>query len=270
MINGQDNINRPVNLTPPEQLLSKINPPQAQEELVPPKDLATKSDLAQNDKLNVSNMITSAAAGGIGAAITAKNVGVIGESLRSVHVQNAMTELQNRSNSGYGNSYGGGYGGGYNDYGATEFVRRRGYGSVEYTSDGGYSVNNGGLSSPEARLAMSNLASGTLQGAKYGAIIGGAVSAVENAYNVITGKSKGKEALGAVAADTATATLSGAAGALTGGLTSIGLGLVGVGGIPGLVLAVGVGTAGAVGAQLITQKSGLYDSIKEKVMSFMK
>ena len=76
-------------------------------------------------------------------------------------------------------------------------------------------------------MAATNIAKGTFQGAKYGVIIGGAVSSVVNAHKVLTGKEKGSDAVGVVAADTVTAGVSGATGALTGGLASVTLASIG-------------------------------------------
>lgn len=283
------NVNRPVRLTPPSELANKaqINAQQASQPVAPvtqPKEVInvdalakdteqTKTTLSTNDNVKVSNMAnmaSSGVAGAIGAAMASQATSVVGESMRSVHVQNAMTNLQNNSSYGsgysdYGNSYGNNYN---NDYGATEFVRRRGYGRIEYSGNRAY-VENGGLSSPEVRMGLSNAASGALQGAKYGAIIGGAVSSVVNAYNVITGKSRGADAVGAVAADTATATISGAGGAFSGAMAAWGLGLVGVGGLPGIVLGTGIGAVGAIASQFLMTKTGIYDAIKSKVVGMI-
>lgn len=285
------NVNRPVRLTPPSELANKaqINAQQSaqpvapvnqtqQKEVINVEALAkdteqTKTTLSTNDNVKVSNMAnmaSSGVAGAIGAAMASQATSVVGESMRSVHVQNAMTNLQNNSSYGsgysdYGNSYGNSYN---NDYGATEFVRRRGYGRIEYSGNRAY-VENGGLSSPEVRMGLSNAASGAVQGAKYGAIIGGAVSSVVNAYNVITGKSRGADAVGAVAADTATATISGAGGAFSGAMAAWGLGLVGVGGLPGIVLGTGIGAVGAIASQFLMTKTGIYDAIKSKVVGMI-
>lgn len=114
-------------------------------------------------------------------------------------------------------------------------------------------------------MTIKNVGVGTLQGAKYGAIIGGVVSSIMNTYNVLTGKTKTPEAVGTVIADTATATISGAGGAFAGGLSAWGLGLAGLGGTPALIVGVGIGALGALGSQLLMNKFGIYDTIKEKI-----
>lgn len=290
------NIQPKASLTSPDQLMQKAQAsqpvvPAQQFENLPTQDPTTTSanpsQLSVNDKLDKSSILSSGIAGGIGAATIARDMGTIGESMRSVNVQNSMTELQNRSynsdynsyNSSYGNdysynnnnynNYNNSYNNNYNnDYAATEFVRRRGYGSIEYRN-GRARIEGGGMSSPEMQLGAKTLAGGALQGAKYGGIIGGAVSSVVNAYKVITGQEKGADAVGSVAADTVTATISGAGGAVTGGLATMGLGLIGIGGIPGIVVGVGLGAVGAIGSQLLMQKTGLYDSLKQKVSGML-
>ncbi|MBC7473747.1 MAG: hypothetical protein H7263_05605 [Candidatus Sericytochromatia bacterium] len=126
----------------------------------------------------------------------------------------------------------------------------------------------GGIGSKMKGIGMGarGLGSSAVTGAKYGAIAGGVVSALSNGYKVLTGKESSGEAVGSLAADTITATLSGAGGAVLGGMTTLGLSsLVGMGGLPLTILAAGVGLAGAVGIQVLTQKTGLYDSIKNAV-----
>jgi hypothetical protein len=129
----------------------------------------------------------------------------------------------------------------------------------------------GGLGSKIKGIGMGakQLGSSAVTGAKYGAIIGGAVSALSNGYQVLTGKKTGADAVGTLAADTVTSTISGASGAVAGGLTALGLSALGVGGLPVTILAAGLGLAGAVGTHLLTQKTGLYDSIKNSVKNMM-
>ncbi|MFN8576556.1 MAG: hypothetical protein U0354_06840 [Candidatus Sericytochromatia bacterium] len=115
-----------------------------------------------------------------------------------------------------------------------------------------------------AGMAAKGLGKGTLQGAKYGAMIGGIVSAASNGYQVLTGKKTGADAVGTFAADTATATLSGAGGALAGGMTALLAGSA-LGGLPLTILVGTVGLVGAVGTHMLTQKTGFYDSIKNAV-----
>lgn len=272
------NLSEPRKLTPPGQLQNKVEPAQLPLIEEPTAKSTPSSSLASTDKTNISNianMASSAVAGGIGAAAIASDISTIGESMRAVNIQNKMTDIQDRqysNNSSYGDSsYGGNSNYGYDaDYGATEFVRRRGYGRVEYSSDRRYGrIESGGMNSPETRLAATNLAKGTLQGAKYGVIIGGAVSAVVNAYKVLTGQEKGANAVGKVAADTVTAGVSGAGGALGGGLATLGLATVGIGGLPGMVIGVGIGAVGAVASQLFMTKTGIYDSIQAKVSAML-
>ncbi|MFN4152875.1 MAG: hypothetical protein ACK4IX_18170, partial [Candidatus Sericytochromatia bacterium] len=114
-------------------------------------------------------------------------------------------------------------------------------------------------------MTIKNVGVGTVQGAKYGAIIGGAVSSIINTFNVLTGKTKTSEAVGTVVADTTTATISGAGGAFSGGLAAWGLGLAGLGGTPALIIGVGIGAIGAIGSQLLMNKLGIYDAIKSKI-----
>ncbi len=275
------NLNQTTKLMPPSQI---INQPTINSELpditeeIEVKPTPAKLGL---DTKNISNIASSAIAGGIGTSAVARDLGTIGESMRSVTVQNAMTEIQDRHYQGSNgqSSYGSGLmnsRSSYNDYnydadyGATEFVRRRGNGRIEFSHDRRFGQVETDFNSPENRLAASKIASGTLQGAKYGALIGGAVSAVVNTYNVLTGKEKGATAVGKVAADTVTATVSGATGAFAGGLASVGMASMGLAaGIPGLIIATGIGAAGAVGGQWLMTKTGLYDSIVEKVKGML-
>ncbi len=113
-------------------------------------------------------------------------------------------------------------------------------------------------------MAAKGLGSSAITGAKYGAIIGGAVSALSNGYQVLTGKKTSGDAVSTFAADTATATISGAGGALAGGMTALMLGGT-LGSLPLSIVVGAVGLAGAVGSQMLTQKTGLYDSIKNAV-----
>src|SRR5688572_21447633 len=90
-------VNEPkTTLTPPAQLLNKNNVQAAnvQVELLPePEVKPTKSNLSKNDNIDsMKNLITSGIAGGVAASRTAQNVGIIGESMRSVHIQQSMTE----------------------------------------------------------------------------------------------------------------------------------------------------------------------------------
>lgn len=133
--------------------------------------------------------------------------------------------------------------------------------------DGETTKIGGGLGSKIKGMSMGakELGGTALTGAKYGAIIGGAVSALSNGYQVLSGKKSGGDAIGTFAADTAAATMSGAGGALAGGMTTLGLSAMGLGSLPVTIVAAGIGLAGAVGIHLLTQKTGLYDSIKNSV-----
>jgi hypothetical protein len=278
-LNGA-NAYKPIKLTPPSQLANKARQNAQGGTNSGPIDVNKLKEQTQkvlsSDNVNMSNVVASGLAGGIGSAIGSQTTGVVGESMRSVKVQNSMTTLQSNMNSGGGwfgggnNSYNSGYGGysdPYADYGATEFVRRRGYGRIEFTRNGAKIENT--FDSPETQLGMRGVANGALQGAKYGAILGGGMSAIKNGYNVITGKERGADALGAVAADTVSSALSGSMGAGAGSLATLGLGMVGIGGLPGIVLGVGVGAVGAVATQLTLNRAGLYDSIKDKVTNMV-
>jgi hypothetical protein len=118
-------------------------------------------------------------------------------------------------------------------------------------------------------MGAKGLGSSTIQGAKYGAIIGGSISALTNGYMVLSGKTTAPEAVSNLVADTATVTLSGAGGALAGSATALGLSALGMGGLPLTILAAGIGLTGAVGVQLLTQKTGIYDSIKNAVKGML-
>lgn len=276
-------------LTPPDALLSKI---QSQDSTAPVIDVnyveaQTSGSVApaKSDNFSASaSLISSAMAGGLGTKFNAKDINTIGESMRSPQVQNAMSEVQTRhytssNNSNYNNynnnnynnnSYNNDY---VNDYGGVESVRGRqgNYGGVESRGRGnmGRVESFGENTSPEMRMAYKDIARGGLEGAKYGIIIGGAVSSVVNAWNVMTGKTKSADAVGSVAADTVTAGLSGGIGAVAGGFASLGLGLGGIAGPVGLAVSIGVGALGAVASQVFLQKTGLYDSIKNKVSSMV-
>ncbi|MFN8575491.1 MAG: hypothetical protein U0354_01415 [Candidatus Sericytochromatia bacterium] len=272
------NINEPKKLMPPSQLLAQTQTNENQPEVTTESTQETnKSELQNTDQKNISNIVSSAAGSIMGVSSVVRDLGTIGESMRSLHVQNSMSELQDRrySDTGYGSrSYGRNSYNDYGydaDYGATEFVRRRGYGRVEFSRDRRFGkIENDSMLTPENKMAASNIAKGTFQGAKYGVIIGGAVSSVVNAYKVLTGKEKGASALGTVAADTVTAGVSGGLGALSGGIASVGLAsALGLGGPVGMAIAVGVGAVGAIGGQMLMTKTGIYDSIKEKVQGMV-
>lgn len=264
---GLNRLNGSIRLTPPSELIAQaqVNQPQEQKEEVQlPQVDESQPALQSSDNQNISNIASAAAGGVMGISSVVKDLGTIGESMRSVDVQNSMIEMQSRSNtrSSYRDYEA--------DYGAAEFLRRRGNGRIEYNSDNRYGrIESNGITGPETRMAATNIAKGTFQGAKYGFLIGGAVSSVVNAYKVLTGKEKGAGAVGAVAADTLTAGISGAGGALAGGLATLGLASIGVAGPVGMAVAVGVGAFGAVGSQMLMTKTGIYDSIKQKVAGML-
>ncbi|MFN8671040.1 MAG: hypothetical protein U0457_03030 [Candidatus Sericytochromatia bacterium] len=278
-------------LTPPDQLLAKAqqDKPQTVVDVNYVQDQTENAGtLKKNDNFSAStNVISSALAGGIATSKIAKDVNVLGESTRAPHVQNTMSQIEARHNDygsySRGNNYNnydpyGGYGGGiesvrgrgYNNYNNNRNYYDRGYNNYDRRYGGVENFDDfaNGMK-PETRMAMKDVAGGAVQGAKYGALIGGGVSALVNAWNVVTGKQKTPDAVGAVAADTVTASLSGASGAVAGGLASFGLGAVGIAGVPGLALSIGIGTVGAVASQLLFQKTGLYDAIKDKVRSMV-
>ena len=118
-------------------------------------------------------------------------------------------------------------------------------------------------------LSMKNVSAGAIDGAKHGFLVDGALSVLVNSYKVLTGKESGTEAVSFVAADVVSGTLSGAGGAMAGGLTALGLGVAGVTGLPGVILIGGAALVGTLGTSMLTQKTGLYDSIKNNVASLM-
>ena len=118
-------------------------------------------------------------------------------------------------------------------------------------------------------LAGKGLGASAVEGAKFGAIAGGVVSALTNGYLVITGKETAPDAVGNLAADIATSTVAGAGGALTGGIATLGLSALGLGSLPVTIIAAGLGLGAAVGAQMLTKSTGLYDSIKNSVKGMM-
>jgi hypothetical protein len=125
----------------------------------------------------------------------------------------------------------------------------------------------GGIGSKIKGFGMGAKALGgsAITGAKYGAIVSGAVSALSNGYQVLTGKKTGADAVGSLAADTVVGTMSGAGGAVTGGIAALSLSALGLGSLPVTIIAAGLGLAGAAGIHLLTTKTGLYDSIKNSV-----
>ena len=145
--------------------------------------------------------------------------------------------------------------------------------SVPTVEDGepSHTTIGGGVGSKMKGFGMGvkQLGGNAITGAKYGALIGGGISALANGYNVLTGKTTGAEAAGTFAADTVTATMSGAGGALAGGMTALGLSALGLGSLPVTILAAGIGLAGAVGTHFLSTKTGLYDSIKNGVKGLM-
>lgn len=116
------------------------------------------------------------------------------------------------------------------------------------------------------KMAAREIGASAVTGAKYGAIIGGGISALTNAYNVLTGKQSTAEGVGRLAADTVTATAAGAGGAAIGGLTTLGLSsMLHLGGLSLAIPAAGMGLLGAVGITYLVQKTGLYDSLKNSI-----
>lgn len=94
-----------------------------------------------------------------------------------------------------------------------------------------------------------------------GAVIGGAVSALEYGFkDGLTGKQKA----GHIVADTVGGGVAGAGGALLAGTVGA-LGAAAMGGILGPVLIVGAGVAGALGSEFLFKKSGLRAWIYDKI-----
>ncbi len=121
---------------------------------------------------------------------------------------------------------------------------------------------------PLLRPTLRSVASGTINGAKYGIAIGGAVSLLSNGVQLLIGKKSGPDALGSVAADTVSAGLSAAGGGLIGGLTAFGLSSLSIGAAPFMAISAGAGLIGAVAGHYLIQKSGLYDAIKNKIKGY--
>lgn len=141
-------------------------------------------------------------------------------------------------------------------------------GSEIKNADGTETHIGGGLSAKMKGSGMvaKEIGASAITGAKYGAIIGGGISALTNAYNVLTGKESTAEGVGRLVADTATATVSGAGGAAIGGLTAFGLSsMLNLGGLSLAIPAAGMGLVGAVGITYLAQKTGLYDAMKNSI-----
>lgn len=196
-------------------------------------DNVLQRNLLDSDAVKMSNIASSAIAGGIGAGLATK-------------IPKASFEMETQSVKDYIHNI---------------------HKNIHTTYES--QLENSKKASIESAnvtpMTIKNVGVGTVQGAKYGAIIGGAVSSIINTFNVLTGKTKTSEAVGTVVADTTTATISGAGGAFSGGLAAWGLGLAGLGGTPALVIGVGIGAIGAIGSQLLMNKLGIYDAIKSKI-----
>jgi len=180
------------------------------------------ASLLQSDFSQISGIVSSGLAGGIGTAANMKNLTLIGKSLKGTEIPVGQDE------------------------------------TITMKASVGSKLQGLGQSAKE-------IGGGTLQGAKYGAIIGGAISAITNGYQVLTGQKSSAQAVGSFAADTVSTTLSGAGGGLAGGVTALSLSALGVGGFPLTLAAAGIGLTAAVGSYFLVQKTGLYDAIKEKV-----
>ncbi|MFN8671029.1 MAG: hypothetical protein U0457_02975 [Candidatus Sericytochromatia bacterium] len=139
---------------------------------------------------------------------------------------------------------------------------------TEITNAEGDVTKMGGSISDKVKgsvAGVKELGGSAVTGAKYGAILGGGISLISNAYNVLTGKTSTPEAAGKLAADTLTATASGAGGAVLGGVAALTLSSFGVGGLGVMIPSVGLGLVGAVGVTYLAQSTGLYDKIKSSV-----
>jgi hypothetical protein len=99
-----------------------------------------------------------------------------------------------------------------------------------------------------------------------GAIVSGAVSAITNGIDVLQGNKTGSEAIGTFAADTANGTIGAFAGVTAGGLATLGLSSL-LGATPLLIVGVGVGALAAVVSDKLFKGSGIYDSIRNGVIS---
>lgn len=152
--------------------------------------------------------------------------------------------------------------------GNIELIAKQMSGTEIKNADGTETHLGGGIGAKIKGTGMvaKEIGSSAITGAKYGAIIGGGISALTNAYNVLTGKESTAEGVGRLAADTVTATAAGAGGAAIGGLTTLGLSsMLHLGGLSLAIPAAGMGLLGAVGITFLVQKTGLYDSLKNSI-----
>ncbi len=235
------------------------------------------STLANTD--NFQSMLSSGLVSGVITARTAGDIGVVGHEVKAVknlfHSYDSPANVRNYDDynpnayseyNRYGNN---------NNYNNNGYGARPGLGAVERTMNvskqksayAEYVEDN--MKATAMNHSLKNIATNTMSAVKYGSLIGGGVSAVVNTYKVITGKETGSGAVAAVAADTITTGLSSAAGAVAGGFTALSLGMMGLGVLPGIVLATTIGFAGAAGTQYLFQKTGLYDSLKDKVKGLL-
>lgn len=99
-----------------------------------------------------------------------------------------------------------------------------------------------------------------LNGAMWGAGIGGALSAVSNAMAVFSGKEKTPRAIGNVVGDVFTGALSGVGGAIGASLGASLLGSFGLAGLPLTIGAIALGALSAVGVGKLTGGVGKWIS----------
>lgn len=124
------------------------------------------------------------------------------------------------------------------------------------------------IKSGSANQIMDSVTNGTktmavtaANAAGIGALISGGTSLISNTFSFIQGRNTAGNATANVAADTIKGAVSGIGGALGGGLTNIGMGLIGFTGTP-LVVASVVG--GVVGAALLGSTINT-DSLRYKI-----
>lgn len=112
---------------------------------------------------------------------------------------------------------------------------------------------------------LKSFGSTMLKGTGLAAVVSAGFSAVTNLIGVLTGKIKGPEAAGRVAADTVNGAVTGIGATLASGAAMAGLAALGVVGWPLTLIVGGVGLLGAFLCDKLFKKSGAWNWIKEKV-----
>ena len=112
---------------------------------------------------------------------------------------------------------------------------------------------------------LKNLGMTALKSTGIAAAVSAGFSAVTNLIGVLTGKIKGSEAVGRVAADTVNGAVTGLGATLASGAAMAGLTALGVVGWPATLIVGGVGLLGAFLLDKVFKKSGAWNWIKEKV-----